>query len=362
MSLISPTNRSLRFVHIPKTGGTSIVTSLKERYKDQYTYHQHAHFLTMYAEDPGAVFGIVYRDPASVLISFYNYVNMRKMLPQKMRGDFLWLHTFRKDPVTWAQNPTIQAIFDQFLLQQLSASVSEAGPAGDYMARHFKELRLPTAPAIKPWIDVRSGVSSYVRAMSSLPPQYACADHVQVAVTLLTRFSAVGVLENLGGFYTVLFHRMEDHSGDAVNNSSNVTGDAVKVGRESTRASMRARVSGKAAALDEQRNQSPGIMSATDSKKVRDILSYREPALLTAQAKTHTHTGKSASKLKVKSRSTAAGGSRFADIPDAIALANSLAEVEAKDTRNRHADALFCSSMMWHLMKMINEADLACIR
>lgn len=306
----------------------------------------------MYVDVPSALFSIVYRDPVSTMVSFYNYVNMRKVLPQKMRSDFMWQLTFRKNPVVWAQDPVVQSIFDQLLLRQLTDSVSDdpSGPAAQYMAEHIKGQKLRTTlAAVPPLIDMQAEVSTYLSAVSvsKLPPRYSCPDHVKVAVTLISRFSAVGVLENLEDFYASLFHRMEDHTHRSAPGESD---HMPVVGRASTRASGRVRASGRAAAVGEQRNQSPGIMSTVDEARVRNILTYREPAGAAESTAV-------SAPARAKSKGRLSGPGR----PDQVALAKSLAAVDSSDSRNRHADSLFCSTMLWRLMRAVNRADLVCM-
>lgn len=373
LSNINPTNRSLRFVHIPETGFGDVLPTLKEKYPYQFSnQHQHAHFLALYQEDPNAIFGLLYRDPASILISFYDYVNQRNVLNQKMRGDYMWQQTFKKEPIAWAQDPAIQIIFDQLLLRQFSTSFSSALPAadrvaegGDYMTRYFAGLNLhPSAAAsMVPWMNAKTEASIYLNAVSELPERYACIGHARVAVTLLTRFSAVGVYENLSGFYAALFHHMEDHTGNISTNTT--VNNNITRGRD---AHKRFWMSSQ----KETRSQTSGMMSAADARRVRDMLTYHDPGPLPGplplgedsgsprQSKGYKAKFKSNSKSKTSSKGKNQGKEKT--IADSIALAKALAAVDAKDTLNEHADAFFCSTMMWRLMVRINEADLACIQ
>mmetsp|Transcript_3109 Transcript_3109/g.4794 ORF Transcript_3109/g.4794 Transcript_3109/m.4794 type:complete len:328 (-) Transcript_3109:92-1075(-) len=206
--------RRVVFTHIPKAGGSNVLSVLNKHYRRRHRNDGHTHFLvaldTPFNNTNGdPIFATLFRNPVDLAVSFYNYANGRKKIPAHLKNNRIWLKTFKTDPVKWAKDSDIWDHMNQIFLRQFVSTITNITSTISSYDQWLVVQKMSTEKKnVKMWID---GLSAqlYVRYTAAMPEQYRCVDFLNVAVLLLRRYSAVGVLERLEEFYKVFFLRTE---------------------------------------------------------------------------------------------------------------------------------------------------------
>ena len=168
---------------------------------------------------PQNIFFTVLREPTSLAISLYNYINMRKEIPTHLRHDQFWINSFRRDPLEWSKDAFIRKslrnqVLRFFTWYSKAAKYGVVGRGGADFAnplvwRDFLGLSEShhRVDAWVPWsLEQADMMSKYSLRM---PPDYRCPDELRVAAILIQRYSAVGIVEDYPSFFYVLQHRAQ---------------------------------------------------------------------------------------------------------------------------------------------------------
>jgi hypothetical protein len=216
--------RNLTFTHIPKCGGSSLRFLLNKHFKARFQPKRanmgpHVPFFLSQKQHPRNIFFTVMREPTSLAISLYNYINMHKSMPKHLMHDKFWMNSYNRDPVDWSKDTFIRKtlrnqVLRFFTWHRKAAKSGVSDGSGDFsnpqVCREFQSLPETYNRVLDPWVPLtpeqEEGVSNYSLTM---PGVYRCTSELKVVLILIQRYSAVGVVENYQQFFHVLHHRAQ---------------------------------------------------------------------------------------------------------------------------------------------------------
>ena len=178
----------------------------------------HLPFYAQQVASPDDFYLTTFRDPVNMLISFFNYVAQRSMLPRHARCNIGWESAFdnKKTPLQFAQHhhDVTEGDFLHYFLPTVpnASAVLRAWPA--YKA--MQKLPSENLTLRSPWVShfPKEEYMQYLSDNSShIPEEYQCKPYIEASILLLTRYAAVGTLENISDMYKVFYHRaqVEEH-------------------------------------------------------------------------------------------------------------------------------------------------------
>jgi hypothetical protein len=222
--------RNLTFTHIPKCGGSSLRYLLNKHFKSRFQRFRigtnmgpHVPFFLSQKQFPRNIFFTVLREPSALAISLYNYVNMRKSLPQHLTHDKFWKYTFGRDPVEWSMDKFIRKTLQNQVLRFFrwhsrtgadGTGVLRQDFSNPHMWRAFLSLPETYNRVLDPWVHLDlpegEGLERGEQMMNQslfMPEKYRCSSELRAVSILIQRYSAVGVIEKYEQFFHVLHHR-----------------------------------------------------------------------------------------------------------------------------------------------------------
>lgn len=210
--------RNLTFTHIAKCGGSSLRHLLNKHFKSRFqrigpSTGPHIPFFLSQKKHPSNIFFTVLREPTSLAISLYNYINMRKTLPKHLSHDKFWRTTYNRDPIDWSNDKFIRKTLRNQVLRFFTwYSKSANYESGDFSNPHVwrEYLSLPEVynTVLDPWVPLSTQQQqSFTNYSSTIPTQYRCSSELNAALILIQRYSAVGVMEDYERFFHILHHR-----------------------------------------------------------------------------------------------------------------------------------------------------------
>ena len=208
----------------------------------------HLPFYSQQSMNPEDFYFTLFRNPANLFISFFNYVAQRSTLPPHAKCNIGWEAAFenKKTPFRFAKrhHDVTEGDFLHYFVPRVpnASPVLRAWPA-------YKAMQLlpPDEQVIRhPWLphfpreeylrylhggnsDTDAGKQNEDELMSVFPKQYECRPYVEASILLLTRYAAVGTLENISDMYTVLLHRAQIRDHGSLNISKVVHNRSFKV-------------------------------------------------------------------------------------------------------------------------------------
>lgn len=81
-------------------------------------------FWDIFNKFPFEIYVVLFREPASQALSFYDYVNDRNVLPVWLKSDeeygfkHIWRHTFRRNLTEWVNTKWVRETVSQMYLRQ----------------------------------------------------------------------------------------------------------------------------------------------------------------------------------------------------------------------------------------------------
>ena len=213
--------RRVEFTHLPKTGGSSVRDFLKKKFGFQATHRTrcignntvctykkkmgHEHYLNIaLQESKDDIFATMLRDPITRALSFYGYVNQLESLHSEALSNKLWLATYKEDPIVWSRSDFVQRTLATDPLGFFLADVTNIS---DSITRfNYTALQLLPSPIWK-YATPTATLSEFLQHTASMPDQYQCKQHLEVAYILLNQYAVVGTLEKRNEFLTNMFRR-----------------------------------------------------------------------------------------------------------------------------------------------------------
>mmetsp|Transcript_9181 Transcript_9181/g.15472 ORF Transcript_9181/g.15472 Transcript_9181/m.15472 type:complete len:371 (+) Transcript_9181:161-1273(+) len=225
--------RNLTFTHIPKCGGSSLRHLLRKHFSSRFQrigpgLGPHVPFFLSQKKNPANIFFTVMREPTALAISLYNYVNMHKTMPKHLYHDKFWMSTYNRDPIEWTKDKFVRKTLRNQVLRfftwySKAAKSGHIDGRGDFANPHvWREfLRLPETynTVMDPWVPLSSPLQQdFINYTQSIPSEYQCTSELKVALILIQRYSAIGVMENYQQFFHILHKRavLEDVAFDAL--------------------------------------------------------------------------------------------------------------------------------------------------
>jgi hypothetical protein len=200
-----PRFTKITLTHIPKSGGTSVKEYLNRCAPGRLRKGEHEHFAAAAASEPENIMVTIFREPLAKAISFYSYVNDALRFPESERGNQLWEATYRKPPIAWSEDPVVQRILQQDPVALFLRNVANASDLSSRLTpEHVQKLSPVQLKTI-----VTGTLSEYLSYTTSLPSEYQCEQHLEVAFVLLKHYEVVGTLERSTDFYKILNRRAQ---------------------------------------------------------------------------------------------------------------------------------------------------------
>ena len=226
----NPEMRKLSFTHVPKSGGTSVSTFckkyLKKRYDQPYAHEPYG--LADMRSGYKNLFFTVLRHPHDRAVSLYEYIQSSnkggKISPAESNvPNKFWSYSrnFTSFDVWILQNKTTEYMERQTVeMFDINPSVENRGEFVEQKMKFYKPKinRVTTSKKSLAKNDSESigpislsyrniDYSSYLSYTKSIPVKYQCRDHLKAAVLLITRYVAVGILEDWTQLWLTLFSR-----------------------------------------------------------------------------------------------------------------------------------------------------------
>ena len=225
-SVTRPFNETTRisFIHIPKTGGSSITAIIKKFAFERIKVQAHEPFYIAHQREPNNLFITMLRDPIARAVSLFNYINSRKKLPPRAKENLFWNSTFGVTPAIWSTN---QYILRTIYQDELSLFIKDIPNLSDGVCTHsYRQavsgntnvnvtvamgISMETHSAVNAFTTTKQSMSSklkYVQYANEIAqPKWRCREHLEIAWMLINHFSVVGVLEETDTFWKLFFQR-----------------------------------------------------------------------------------------------------------------------------------------------------------
>jgi hypothetical protein len=186
-----------QFLHIPKTGGSSIKSFFFVHKQDMLKWCDgtaHKSFLLHESICGKIVSDTIYftnlREPTSLAVSLFGVIRISDIKPNSLP---LWtVGLEHKDNFTyWISHPEVIETLQKKSLLYLNVSKND--------------LNLMNFEPVLNRIDIERFLNSTIHAPSDL----RCHDHLMAALLLIKRFSVVGSLDHLELFWKLIFRRYD---------------------------------------------------------------------------------------------------------------------------------------------------------
>ena len=192
----------ITFTHFPKTGGSTITAVLRKFAYARYVVRPHEPYFISAARDPNTMFITILRDPMSRAISLFNYINARRKLPPYAVNNRFWNTTFGLHPAAWSTHPYIQQTLYQedlsFFIPNLK-NLSDGVSTFSFLNHSRISMDILPSKELQEYLQYTDNI--HVKRLQ-------CREHLQVSLTLLKAFAAVGTLEKRDNLLEVIFHRV----------------------------------------------------------------------------------------------------------------------------------------------------------
>lgn len=198
--------RRITFTHLPKTGGSSLHVDLAALAgKKRMQFSGHDHFLQTFHDSPDNIFVTMLREPVSRAISYYTYVQQVNRLDADKRKNKLWMSTHRTKAVQWANSSFVQRTLS---LDPLSFFLTNVSNLEDNVSRFdYKAIQTLKQTPLNPVVP--GTLQEFLNYTYTLPEEYQCVHHLNVAFILLKQYEVVGTLENREDFFRTLYRRAQ---------------------------------------------------------------------------------------------------------------------------------------------------------
>ena len=210
-------DRRITFIHLPKTGGSSVRDFLHIHAKHRSRSNGHEHFILSSYQEPNNIFATMLRNPLTRAVSFYSYVNEIPILSKDAILNPLWVNTYKIDPIEWSKSEFIQ---QTLYTDPLGFFLSNITNITNSITRYnYTIIQKITKPILKTLIN--GNYNDYIKYIDTMPKQYQCKQHLELNFIFIKHFEIIGILENTIDFYKIFLKR--------TNLSNNLIKTAIKI-------------------------------------------------------------------------------------------------------------------------------------